>query len=247
MQKSAVKALADDTAKRKVDSAAVDETADIVDVSAAAEGHARRPVVAVRIAFVLGLLVLGVFIGAEAGLFGREAVKRGAVQGAAERSVATGLTRYAADRPESPPLRGTTLDGGRFDLAALRGEVVVINTWGSWCNPCRAEAPDLVRAANETERSGVRFVGIDTRDNAPAARAFERSFKIPYPSVIDTDGRVLLAFNELLPVNAVPSTLVVDRDGRVAARVIGRVDYATVRGLVDDVLAEGPPSEGGAR
>lgn len=105
-----MKALADDAAERKVVSATVDETAD-VDVSAepAPPGHARRPVVAVRIAFVLGLLMLGVFIGAEAGLFGHEAVKRGAVHGAAEGSVATGLTRYTADRPESPPLQGTCL------------------------------------------------------------------------------------------------------------------------------------------
>jgi len=110
--------------------------------------------------------------------------------------------------------------------------------WGSWCNPCRAETPDLVRVAVATKAQGVRFVGIDTRDNPDAARAFVRAFKVPYPSIIDRDGRVLLSFNGLIPAYAVPSTVVIDPSGKSAARMIGRTTYSTMRGIVHDVLAE---------
>lgn len=205
----------------------------------------RRRIVLVRIVFLLGLLALGLFVTAEAGLFGHGELKRGPVPDDG-RGPQTGLARYPHGRSVSPPLEGTTLDGARFDLAELRGNVVVINVWGSWCNPCRAEMPDLVRVARETAALPVRFVGIDTRDNEASARAFVRTYNVPYPSVVDIDGQVLLAFNKVLPMSAVPSTLVVDREGRIAARVIGRTDYSTVRGLVDDLLAE-PSTEAAAR
>lgn len=151
----------------------------------------------------------------------------------------TGLTLYpAGGRVAAPDIRGETLDGGQLALADLRGQVVVLNVWGSWCQPCRAETPELVRAARETQARGVRFVGIDTRDNPDAARAFVRAFKVPYPSIIDRDGQVLLAFNGVIPAYAVPSTLVIDPTGRITARMIGRTTYATVRGIIEDVLAE---------
>jgi thiol-disulfide isomerase/thioredoxin len=79
-----------------------------------------------------------------------------------------------------PPLRGRTLDGGRLDVSDWRGQVVVVNAWGSWCGPCREEAPALRRVWAETKANGVRFVGIDTRDNDAAARAFTREFRIGY-------------------------------------------------------------------
>ena len=154
-----------------------------------------------------------------------------------------GLTLYPVDgRPAVPDIRGETLAGDQLALTDLRGHVVVLNVWGSWCKPCRAETPELVRAANETRARGVRFVGIDTRDNPDAARAFVRSFKVPYPSIIDRDGRVLLAFNGVIPAYAVPSTLVIDPSGGIAARVIGRTDYTTIRGIIDDLLAETSPT-----
>ncbi|HET6293669.1 MAG TPA: TlpA disulfide reductase family protein [Kribbella sp.] len=151
----------------------------------------------------------------------------------------TGLTRYQlGDRMALPVVRGETLTGSQLDLADLRGKIVVINVWGSWCNPCRAETPELVKAANETVDQGVSFVGIDTRDNLPAARAFAKAFKMPYPSIIDRDGRILLGFNGIVPFSAVPSTVVVDRSGAIAARVIGRINYSTLRGLIADLQAE---------
>ena len=152
----------------------------------------------------------------------------------------TGLTIYPADgRAPAPDLEGTTLDGDSFALADVAGKIVVLNVWGSWCGPCRAETPDLVRLAREYAGRGVRFVGINTRDNPAAANAFVSRFEVPYPSVEDDDGRLLLNFRQLIPAAAVPSSLVIDRQGNVAARVVGRVTYRTLEGLLDDEIARG--------
>jgi thiol-disulfide isomerase/thioredoxin len=144
----------------------------------------------------------------------------------------------ASDRAAAPKLAGTLLDGSSFDLAEHRGKVVVLNVWGSWCPPCRAEAPHLQRVWSETRSSGVQFVGIDTRDTTASAQAFERRFGITYPSLVDDDGRLLLAFRSTLPPNAIPSTIVVDRQGRVAARIVGATTYEKLRALVDGIAAE---------
>ena len=153
----------------------------------------------------------------------------------------TGLSRWPpGQRAPAPPLRGRTLDGKALSLADFRGNVVVVNVWGSWCSPCRAEAPDLRRAANETRARGGRFLGIDTRDNAAAARAFVREFAIPYPSLVDEEGSLLLSLRDTVPARAIPSTMLVDRRGRIAARVVGQVTYPTLTGLIDNLLAEAP-------
>jgi thiol-disulfide isomerase/thioredoxin len=138
-------------------------------------------------------------------------------------------------------IRGVTLDGKRLDVAGHRGEVVVINVWASWCAPCRAEMPHLVRAAEETEGRGVRFVGINTRDGDDLAAAFEEKYGANYPSLSDPTGRLLLSGfpKGTLPPQAVPSTVVVDREGRVAARALGALSYKGLRGMLDPVLAEG--------
>lgn len=151
-----------------------------------------------------------------------------------------GLDRYPpGKRSPAPTLVGTTLDGKPFSLTDLAGNVVVINVWGSWCAPCRAETPDLVRVANEEADRAVRFVGINTRDNPDAAKAFVRSFEVPYPSVRDNNGEVLLSFRDTIPTTVVPTTVVIDRQGKVAARIIGPVTYRTLKGLLDDELASG--------
>ena len=149
-----------------------------------------------------------------------------------------GLAIYPPNkRTAEPKLEGTTLDGEPFVLSDLTGKIVVINVWGSWCGPCRAETPDLVRLSHQFADKGVRFVGINTRDNPAAARTFERTFKVPYPSVEDQGGRLLLNFRYIIPTAVVPSSVVIDRDGKVAARVIGRVTYTTLKGLLEDELA----------
>lgn len=136
---------------------------------------------------------------------------------------------------------GKTLAGEDWSLADHRGKVVVVNVWGTWCPPCRKEAPTLGKAARELASEGVVFVGINTRDSGTAqGLAFEKNFDVPYPSIFDPDGRTLLAFRGTLPPNAIPSTLVIDRDGKVAASVLGEVTRAsTLVGLVHDVARAG--------
>jgi len=167
-------------------------------------------------------------------------------------SVGVGLTLFpVGSRPTIPPLQAATLDGKAFDLADLRGHVVVLNAWASWCGPCRAESPGLSRASKATYSRGVRFVGIDTRDQASAALAFRRAFGITYPSVVDTDGRLLLAFARIIPISGIPSTLIVDPSGHITARVVGPIRYTVLRGLISDVLNESSakptPSRAGSR
>jgi thiol-disulfide isomerase/thioredoxin len=142
------------------------------------------------------------------------------------------------DREPAPDFSGPLLDGGTFDLADHQGEVVVLNVWGSWCAPCRAEAPALAAVAADTAGEGVQFVGVNTRDTASGAQAFEDEFGVTYPSVVDTDGRLLLAFRDTLPPAAIPSTLVVDREGRMAARVLGPITEESLADLVAQVEAE---------
>ena len=142
------------------------------------------------------------------------------------------------DRSPAPELQGTLLDGGSFDLVEQRGKVVVLNVWGSWCPPCRAEAPTLEAAWRDFASQGVQFVGINTRDGEATALAFERRFDITYPSVVDSSGVKLLAFSGEVSPAAIPSTLVLDRSGRVAAVYSGELTVATLRDMITAVLAE---------
>jgi thiol-disulfide isomerase/thioredoxin len=129
-----------------------------------------------------------------------------------------------------------TLAGDEISTADFAGTPIVVNVWGSWCAPCRAEAPHLVEAAEQLGDRAA-FVGLNTRDlDAAPARAFERAFEITYPSIFDPDGELLLGFGQL-PPKAIPSTVVIDADGRVAARVLGQVDAKTLVGIVGDVEA----------
>jgi thiol-disulfide isomerase/thioredoxin len=152
-----------------------------------------------------------------------------------------------ADRTAPVAFHGTTLEGRSFDVTDFRGKVVVVNVWGSWCPPCIKEAPALQRSWDRVRADGVQFVGVDTRDQPAAARAHQRRFGVTYPSIDDDSGRVLLALRGTLPPKAPPSTLVLDRRGRVAYRVLGEVTQATLTGLVEDTLAERPARAQGGR
>jgi thiol-disulfide isomerase/thioredoxin len=139
-------------------------------------------------------------------------------------------------RVPAPAVSGRSLDGRPLRLAEFTGKTVVLNVWGSWCAPCRDEAPDLVRAANRLQDEDVQFLGVNVREPGVAsAKAFVRRYDVPYPSIYDTDGSELLGFRGTLPPDAIPSTLVIDPSGRVAARVLGTVDTTTLVGLVHDV------------
>jgi thiol-disulfide isomerase/thioredoxin len=144
-----------------------------------------------------------------------------------------------ADRQQAPAFSGPLLGGsGEFDLAQAKGAVVVLNVWASWCPPCRSEAPALQAVSAELTDQDVQFVGINVRDNETDARAFEQEFGLTYPSVVDTDSALLLAFRDTLPPSAIPSTLVIDREGRVAARILDEVTQTSLRDLVADIAAE---------
>lgn len=142
-------------------------------------------------------------------------------------------------RGEPVELSGEDLDGNALDLADLRDQVVVVNVWWSGCPPCRKEMPLLVEAAEETS-SVASFVGINIRDSDTAqAQGFARNFGVDYPSFYSPDGKALLPFSGTIPPSAIPSTVVLDAEGRVAAAVIGEVPTSlTLVGLVEDVAAE---------
>ena len=145
------------------------------------------------------------------------------------------------DRTSLPPVTGSLLGGGTFDSADYPGSVLVYNVWGSWCGPCREEAPALQAVWEETRERGVQFVGVNVKDNDAAAQAFEREFSITYPSIRTADSpAVLLAFRSSLPPGAVPSTLIVDREGRVATRIVGATTRDRLSDLIDQVLTERP-------
>jgi thiol-disulfide isomerase/thioredoxin len=144
-------------------------------------------------------------------------------------------TLPAADRKHPGQVSGTTLDGRHVSLGDYRGKVVVVNVWGSWCGPCRAEARMLADASRQLGPRGVEFLGIDSRDpSAGNARAFVRRFEIPYPSIYDQQGSTLLAFRGTLPATTVPSTVVIDAQGRVSGSVIGPITRTTLDDLVED-------------
>lgn len=133
-------------------------------------------------------------------------------------------------------LEGTTLEGEPWSSADHRGQVVVINVWGSWRGPCIEEAPALEQVASDLREAGepVRFIGVNSRDSVPSALAFQQAHGISYPSLQDDGGRTRAQLGGLAV--ATPSTIVLDGQGRVAARISGQVDASTLRGLVDDVL-----------
>lgn len=143
-----------------------------------------------------------------------------------------------SERGPAPGFSGPTLDGGRFSLSDHRGKVVVVNVWASWCAPCRAEAPGLERVASSTRSQGVQFVGVDVKDQPDAARAFVHRFGLGYPSISDQPGRIPLLFHGTLPPAAIPSTLVIDRQGRVAARGLGGLTEAELRKVVTRIAGE---------
>jgi len=137
-----------------------------------------------------------------------------------------------SDRIAAPKLSGMTLSGKNYRFNV--GQVAVVNVWASWCAPCRAEAPTL--AALSEKYTDAAFIGILTRDNPVNAEAFSRRFALPYPTLIDDS--VLIGFRKSLPANAIPSTVVIDKKGNVAARISGEVTVASLSELIEKVSAE---------
>lgn len=140
-------------------------------------------------------------------------------------------------QPKAPDFTGTTLTGSRLGLATYRGSVVVLNFWGSWCPPCRAEATTLAFVAQQYQSAGVRFLGVDVRDNTPGALDFLHSHNITYPSVSDPDDTITLDFSSVVPISSTPSTLVIDKTGHVAGAVFGEVSYQELTTILGKVTA----------
>jgi thiol-disulfide isomerase/thioredoxin len=140
----------------------------------------------------------------------------------------------AGHRPLAPDFTATTLTGSRLSFSSYRGRVVVLNFWGSWCAPCRAEAPTLAVTAEQYRSAGVAFLGVDVRDNTASALAFTRDFGITYPSVSDSSSEITLDFTSVVPIAGTPTTLVVDRTGHIAGAVFGTATYQELT----DILAQ---------
>ncbi|MFJ8112953.1 TlpA family protein disulfide reductase [Streptomyces sp. NPDC096132] len=143
-------------------------------------------------------------------------------------------------RTAAPDLSGKTIDGEQLDVAGYRGKVVVLNVWGSWCAPCRAEAPNFQKVYDDLKADGVQFVGINTRDTSSKnAVAFDKQYGITYPSLYDPTGKLMLRFEKgTLNPQAIPSTLVIDREGRIAARSLAALSEDKLRKMISPVLAE---------
>ncbi|WP_418958458.1 TlpA family protein disulfide reductase [Streptomyces tritici] len=146
-----------------------------------------------------------------------------------------------AERKAPSAIKGETLDGKQLDVADLKGKVVVLNVWGSWCPPCRAEAPHFAKVSTELKPKGVEFVGINTRDaNIKPALEFEKAYDVAYPSLYDPAGKIILnGFPKgTLNFQAIPSTVVLDKDGKIAARSLMALDEKKLRSMIEPLIAE---------
>ena len=137
-----------------------------------------------------------------------------------------------AKRVDAPALAGMTLSGTNYKYEV--GKVAVVNVWASWCSPCRAEIPTLIELSKQYP--DVQFMGILTRDNPATAEAFARRFAIPYPTFIDDS--LLIGFKGSLPANAIPSTVLIDKNGNVAARISGEVTLTSLSKLIRELEEE---------
>ncbi|MFE0459215.1 TlpA family protein disulfide reductase [Kitasatospora sp. NPDC058965] len=145
-----------------------------------------------------------------------------------------------AGRRPAPAISGNDLEGRPVSLQGFAGKVVVVNLWGSWCSACRAEAKGLELAFEKYRDQGVQFLGINTRDtDVTNAEQFESGHGIGYPSIFDPDGTQILKFPKgSLNPEALPTTLVVDRQGRLAARAMKAVSVDDLDALISPLLAE---------
>lgn len=148
------------------------------------------------------------------------------------------VTEFAKEnRGRSVSWSGQISDGRTLSSEAIAGTAVVMNFWYAGCAPCRAEAPDLQQLSEQFK--DVQFVGVNVRDSAATAAAFERKFGVTYPSILDAaSGDVVLAFTGVVTPQAVPTTLVIDKQGKVSARVLGRIDPSTLKALIQTVVNE---------
>lgn len=178
-----------------------------------------------RLAIAFMVVVSGVFV-----LFiGAHEFRSRGTRSIGGRSVADQLASAHTDGGDAPNIELPAVAGPDVSLRSLRGHIVVVNFWASWCGPCRREAPGLRRASVDYVAQGVRFLGVDERDDRPSAASFLGEFKISYPSAFDPSG----ALADDYRLDGIPSTFVVDAEGRVRYRFFGFLEEATIRGALD--------------
>ena len=149
------------------------------------------------------------------------------------------VTEFAkADRAAPVALKGTLFNGQTVKPEDLLGKVTVLNFWFAACAPCRIEAPQLEALHLDFKDQGVQFFGVNLRDEQATAEAFDKTFNITYPSFNDKDGAVLLSVSGIVPPGAVPTTLVLDKEGKVASRVLGEIEKSTLKALITSAVAE---------
>ncbi|MEO3941925.1 TlpA disulfide reductase family protein [Paenarthrobacter nicotinovorans] len=149
------------------------------------------------------------------------------------------VTEFAkADRAAPVALKGTLFNGQAVKPEDLQGKVTVLNFWFAACAPCRIEAPQLEALHQDFKDQGVQFFGVNLRDEQATAEAFDKTFNITYPSFNDKDGAVLLSVSGIVPPGAVPTTLVLDKEGKVASRVLGEIEKSTLKALITSAVAE---------
>ncbi len=199
-------------------------------VSRAPVTRARRRAVVLAAAVSAGVLLIVVLVAGWAGSGKRDVTE---VDGS------TSAVLYAAGhRPTAPDFSGTTLTGSKLSFSSYRGKVVVLNFWGSWCVPCRAEASTLAAVAALYRSSGVAFLGVDVRDTTAGALAFTRGFGITYPSVTDPSSAITLDFTSVVPIAGTPTTLVIDRTGHIAGAVFGSTTYPELTTILAEVTGK---------
>ncbi len=144
------------------------------------------------------------------------------------------VTYQPGHRPLAPDFTATSLTGTTIRLSSYLGKTVVLNFWGSWCPPCRDEAPTLAVLAEQYRSQGVAFLGDDVADTPTNALAFTRSVGITYPSINDPGYAVVQQFSQVAPVSDTPTTVVIDKTGHVVGMVLGKISYGEMTTLLSD-------------
>lgn len=147
-----------------------------------------------------------------------------------------GMTVIPPEERGAPlDISGVDLDGGELSLADARGDITVVNAWATWCAPCRSEMPEFAEVAKEFHGQGVTFIGLNVQDDAQAAREF--TVDTPYRSIIDEDGGLLARIPDV-PPRSLPVTVILDREGRIAVRIVGPIVLGTLADTVRSVLVD---------
>jgi peroxiredoxin len=179
---------------------------------------------------VVALLVL-------AGCTGKDAVDQGGGQYRFVSSTSLGKTYPLGERKKAGDFTGELLNGGTLSLSQLTGKVVVVNFWAAWCGPCKTETPAFDSVYRAYRAKGVSFVGVDTKDQRSQAQAFVKDNQISYPMIFDEPGETALALGKI-PALALPFTVLIDKQGRVAAVYLERLQPADLQPVLNSLLAE---------